>query len=150
VIRVNAGGGGYTDSRGHFWQGDRGYNTGHATVYSAPIWNSNDDGLYQSEHWDAKGAPELQYNFDVPNGTYIVRLHFAENHAQSFGVGQRVFDVDLQGAPTFTNLDVYAEAGAQAALIKTATVEVTHGRLNISFRHHTQNPIINAIEIVSQ
>jgi hypothetical protein len=150
VIRVNTGGAGYTDSRGHFWQGDRGYTGGNASVYTAPISNTNDDVLYQSERWDAKAAPELQYNFDLPNGTYIVRLHFAENHAPSFGVGKRVFDVDAQGVPMFTNLDVYAEAGAQTALIKTATVEVTNGHLNLTFRHHVQNPIIDAIEIVSQ
>ena len=150
VIRVNAGGGGVTDSRGHFWQGDRGFNSGSSSTYPNQISNTNDDALYQSERWDAKSAPELQYNFDVPNGTYIVRLHFAENYAPNFGRMRRVFDVDMQGVSTFPNLDVYSEAGAQTALIKTATVEVTNGRLNVTFRHRINNPFVDAIEVISQ
>ena len=32
-------------------------------------------------------APELTYSFTVPNGSYQVRLHFAENYSGAFGRG---------------------------------------------------------------
>jgi len=28
ILRINAGGDNYTDSKGHFWQADKGFNTG--------------------------------------------------------------------------------------------------------------------------
>ena len=56
----------------------------------------------------------------------------------------------MQGVSTFPNLDVYSEAGAQTALIKTATVEVTNGHLNVTFRHRINNPFVDAIEVISQ
>jgi hypothetical protein len=68
----------------------------------------------------------------VPNGNYTVRLHFAENYQPLFQVGQRVFDVNIQGALVFDNIDVFAEVGARTALIKTATATVTNGTLSIT------------------
>ena len=41
--------------------------------------------------------PGLAYAFTVPNGTYLVRLHFAENNPFTFGVGLRVFRSRLKG-----------------------------------------------------
>ena len=47
--------------------------------------------------------PVMTYSFAVPNGTYQVRLHFAENYAPNFGVGLRVFDVQVEGALAIDN-----------------------------------------------
>src|SRR5262249_35339831 len=45
-------------------------------------------------------------------GAYLVRLHFAEVY-DADTVGQRVFDVLLNGAPVLTNFDILAAAGAK-------------------------------------
>jgi len=150
VIRLNVGGGGFTDAAGHFWQYDHGYNTGSVSTFTSPIANTDNDALYQSERWDSKAEPELQYSFNVANGTYLVRLHFAENYPPNFGRTRRVFDVDMEGAKAFTHVDIFAEVGARAALVKSATVSVTDGQLNILFRHLVQNPLVDAIEIIGQ
>jgi hypothetical protein len=92
----------------------------------------------------------MTYSFNVPNGNYTVRLHFAENYQPLFQVGQRVFDVNIQGALVFNNIDVFAEVGARTALIKTATATVTNGTLSITLVHQVEDPFINAIEILSQ
>jgi hypothetical protein len=63
-------------------------------------------------------------------------------------VGARVFDVDIEGVRTFENVDAFAEVGARTALIKTANVTVTDGRLDIDFLHQVENPLVNAIEIL--
>jgi hypothetical protein len=149
-LSINVGGAGFTDSLGRFWSADRGFNTGAVSAYANPIARTLDDTLYQTERWDDAPAPELQYRFAVPNGPYVVRLHFAENYARNFGVGRRRFDVQIEGLTRFANVDVFAEAGAQTALVKFADVQVTDGHLDIKFLHRNQNPIIDAIEIVEQ
>ena len=150
AIRINVGGAGFTDSRGHFWMPERGFNTGIVSAFTSAVANTTDDVLYQTERWDQNTQPELQYTFPVPSGVYVVRLHFAENYVRNFGVGRRVFDVDMEGVRRFNNIDIFAEVGARAALVKSAMVNVTDGQLNILFHHQTQNPIIDAIEVIGE
>ena len=47
----------------------------------------------------------------VPDGTYTIRLHFAEPSYTS--INQRKFDVQLNGSVVQSGYDVYAAAGAQ-------------------------------------
>ena len=101
VIRLNGGGAGFTDSRGHFWEADRDFNTGGVSSYSSPIGNTSDDALYQKERWDQDAQPELQYTLPVPNSRYLVRLNFAENYARNFAVGRRTFGVNIEGVRRF-------------------------------------------------
>ena len=150
AIRVNTAGPAYTDSLGQAWAADSGFNTGNASTVGNAIANTVDDVLYQSERWDDAAAPELQYSFAVPNGTYLVRLHFAENFSGAFAVGARVFDVDVEGVRRFEDIDVFAAVGARAALVRSATVDVADGQINILFRHQTENPMVYAIEIIGQ
>ena len=68
--------------------------------------------------------------------------------------GSRVFDVSIEGELAEDNLDVFAEAGADAMLMKSYIVTVSGGVLNINFDSRDQvggerHPIINAIEIIS-
>lgn len=150
AIRVNAGGNNYTDSAGNLWVADTGYNTGRLTNWGTPtITGTTDPTLFWTEHWDVSPGPELQYAFTVPNGNYQVKLYFAENTFTS--AGARNFSVQIEGTTVFSNIDVYAEVGFRAALVKTATATITDGQLNITFLHGTADaPLINAIEILSR
>ncbi len=78
LFRVNAGGTAFTDAQGHAWIADKYYNTGNKFSTTASIAGTDKAKLYQTERWDANTAPDLTYAFSVTNGTYIVRLHFAE------------------------------------------------------------------------
>ncbi len=99
----------------------------------------------------------LGYDIPLENGEYTVKLHFAElwfgaTDGGSGDVGNRVFDVRLEGVLAEDNLDVFAQVGAEALLTKTHTVNVTDGKLDIDFSSlssdgGTRHPIINAIEI---
>jgi hypothetical protein len=88
------------------------------------------------------------YSFTVPNGTYQVRLHFAETYSGNFGVGRRVFDVQIEGVVAIDNLDVFAQVGANTVLVRTVNVTVSDGQINIAFVHGVENPTINAIEVL--
>ena len=150
AIRVNAGGLAYTDTAGNSWSADTGYNTGTTSSSGVSIAGTSDPTLFQSNRWDDGSAPELQYSFSVPNGPYLVKLYFAETWSGGWAVGHRIFDVQIEGQTAFHNLDVYAEAGANAALIRTTNVEVSDGQLNIEFLHGAaDNPFVSAIEILS-
>lgn len=100
----------------------------------------------------------MNYHIPLENGEYTINLHFAElwfgaTGGGAGGVGSRVFDVNIEGNLAEDNLDVYAEIGAQTSLVKTHTITVTDGELNIAFDSRTEvggkrHPIINAIEIL--
>jgi beta-lactam-binding protein with PASTA domain len=151
IIRVNAGGPDFTDSLGQLWSADNGFNTGNLWDDVGPVAGTVEDALYLTERWDPSSGAELEYAFTVPNGTYEVNLHFAEI---AYGVaydGGRVFDVTIEGALVEDNLDIFAQAGgAFTALIKTHTVTVTDGQINIGFGHVVEDPKLSAIEIINQ
>jgi hypothetical protein len=106
-------------------------------------------GVCQPSETERYGTP-LQYSFRAPIGAYRVNLYFAEIWSGCFSVGCRVFNVQVQGTTVFSNLDVFAQAGANAALEKSTTASVTNGTLTIGFGSVTQSPIISAIEVVHQ
>ena len=63
----------------------------------------------------------------VPNVKYSVKLHFAENYSGAFTVGALVFDVLMESALVLDDVNVYAEAGANTALVNEANVAVMVG-----------------------
>src|SRR5207248_1544362 len=89
----------------------------------------------------------FQYQFSVANGTYTVRLRFAEL-LYGYVVGQRVFNVTINGQAALTNFDVVAEAGGHVALDKLITVPVTTGQILIQFTPVVYLPFVNGIEIL--
>ena len=100
----------------------------------------------------------MAYDIPVQDGEYQVKLHFAELWFEATGggaggAGSRVFDVSIEGQLVEDNLDVFAEVGAQTPLVKTHTITVTGGVLDIDFSSldavgGTRHPIINAIEVL--
>jgi hypothetical protein len=147
-IRVNCGGPSYTDSLGHVWAADYGYNEGTASTVAGKITGTNDPALYQDGRWNGNASVPMTYTFPVLNGNYHVNLYFTEAVTQLQQVGARVFDVKIQGAVVFSHLDIFAEAGAYGALIKGADVTASNGKLVIEFDNIVQNPKVHAIEIL--
>jgi len=147
VYRIHTGGGAYTNSAGLLFIGDSYFNTGSVVTTTAAIANTTDGPLYQSQRTDAAAAPELQYSIAVPQGTYTVKLFFAEIVAT--GAGQRVFNVRLENTTVLTNFDIFTAAGgANKAITRSFNVTVTDGTLNITFLHVTGDPLVAAIEVL--
>ncbi|MEJ2642328.1 MAG: malectin domain-containing carbohydrate-binding protein, partial [Desulfosarcinaceae bacterium] len=149
VLRVNCGGGRYVDTGGNAWAADSGYNTGKAAFESAEITGTSEDALYRSNRWDPNASPELEYRFKLANGSYLIKLHFAETWSGAFGTGIRRFNIQIEDALVERNLDIFSEVGANAALVRSYPVTLTDGQLNLRFLHAVQNPQINAIEVLS-
>ena len=106
------------------------------------IANTKDQGLYQAEHYSM-----TSYSCKIPNGKYIVKLHFAETYDGITGPGERVFSMNVQGHE-IKDFDTYKKAGgSNRAYVETVPVEVTNGTFKIDFTANVENPQINAIEI---
>jgi hypothetical protein len=137
----------FKDSAGNTWEGERGIEGG-STIDRDPdlaIANTKDPGLYRSEHYSMDS-----FSCDVPNGKYVVKLYFAETFDGISGEGQRVFSFNVQGKD-FKDFDVFKKAGgANKAYVETVPVEVTNGKLKITFTPNVENPEINGIEIAPE
>lgn len=153
VRRVNAGGSVYNDSQGRRWEADQKYTVGGGYGYTGDgqaysnghaVSGSADPTLYQSQRYNMTG-----YRFDVPNGNYQVTLKFAEIYPYN-DVGQRVFNVNIEGVQYLTGFDILASAGRYAAIDRQYTVDVTDNALNIEFvRVASGPPLVSAIEVAA-
>ncbi|MFD1874825.1 malectin domain-containing carbohydrate-binding protein [Hymenobacter bucti] len=149
TYRLNAGGETLSTSTGFFYA-DQAFSPapGNTAMTSAAIAGTTDDALYQSERYGTNGV--MSYALPVVNGTYTVKLHFAELYWT--GAGQRVFDVSAENAPVLTAYDIYKKVGAFTATTETIPVTVSDGLLNLDFTALNagglDNPEITAIEVV--
>ena len=159
IIRVNSGGNQYVDELGNIWAADFGFNTGHIGTPFKTIANTTNQPLFDNNRYDLDTitelthgmdvTPELRYSFSVPNADYTVRLYFAETFNAPYGVGVRVFDINMEGIKVWKNLDIFKEVGAETLLIKEKIIAVNDEQLDIEFLHGlAAHPIVSAIEIL--
>lgn len=150
AARVNAGGPAYTGTDGRQWPADRAYSPGgwgHVAGNSYqrrnPIAGTDDDAIYQTERWGLQA-----YRFTVPAaGSYSVALHFAEIHFNA--AGKRVFSIAIEGETVLRSFDIFAVIGSNTALVRTFTVDVQDGVLDIEFLPEVEDPKISAIEVIA-
>jgi len=104
-----------------------------------------DDFLTNSEHWGMQA-----FSWDVPNGKYLVNLYFAETFQRISGPGQRVFSFDVNGVE-HPDLDIWLKAvGANRVYVESVPVNITSGRLQVTFVAQVENPAVKAVEIIPQ
>ena len=155
IYRINTGGPAVTTG-GVAWSADQFFTGGRSNVYTNAIAGTTDDVLYQTER--SSTANTLGFSYALPvaqSGSYTVRLHMAElwwtaaSGYRQAGLGKRVFNVQLEGANVLTNYDIRTDVQPLTAVIKTFTVTVTDGVLNISFPPGSvDRPTIDAIEVI--
>ena len=134
----------FTDSSGNVWLPEQGFDGGDVTDRPGlEIANTKDPALYFAEHYSM-----TSFTQPLPNGKYVVKLHFCETFEGIEGAGQRVFSFNVQGHE-FKDLDIFAKTGGpRRAYIETVNVDVTDGKLLVTFTPNVENPQINAIEII--
>ncbi|HEY5040960.1 MAG TPA: malectin domain-containing carbohydrate-binding protein [Verrucomicrobiae bacterium] len=149
IYRVKAGSTDpFTDSAGHVWQGEVGFDGGDVIERDASttIANTKDAGLFRSEHYSMNS-----FSCSVPNGKYIAKLYFAETYDGITDAGQRVFSYNVEGQHNVKDLDLWVKTGgADRAYVDTFPVDVTNGKFTITFTPNVENPEINAIELDPQ
>lgn len=95
----------------------------------------------------------FSYRIPVANGTYSVKLYWAEVywgiHPNGIdgGAGSRIFSVTMEGLPIITDIDLFDELGPATADSRMYDIEVTDGELTITFQSTVDRPKISALEI---
>ncbi len=118
----------------------------------SPIKGTKDWKLFQTFRY---GKDKLKYEFDLPGGEYLVELYFIEPW---IGIGggmnakaMRLFDVAINDKIILNDLDIWSEVGTNAALKKTVRVNITSGKMIISFpKTKVGQALISAIAIASK
>jgi hypothetical protein len=153
ALRVNVGntGGGYIDSMGNGWSPDQayggtwGYTAGGVNDTTNPIAGTPDQQLYQ----DQRSNPAYQFN--LPNGTYLVTMDFAQTNQAVHLPGQQVFSVQANGTTAIPSLDIIKKVGSGTALQVTFQVTVTGGVLTLTDSGATgAAPSWGAIQILGE
>ncbi|MBA3683663.1 MAG: hypothetical protein H0W72_00220 [Planctomycetes bacterium] len=141
IIAINAGGPAYTAPNGTPYRADQ-YVTGGGTyaIAATAIAGTEADPLYCSER---NGA--CTYAIPVANGSYTLRLQFAEIHWTA--PGKRVFDVLVEGQERIANLDIFAKVGGRAAYDEVLPLTVAHGSLTITLRSDIDNAKLSGIVV---
>lgn len=147
-IRVKCGGPGYTDSKGQVWKADYGFNVGTAISTNTIVSGTNDPVLFETARLNNSSSTPLLYTLPVQNGNYHVNLYFSETRDSDESVGARVFNVKMQNFMVFQNLDIFAAAGADRALVEGVDIAVSSGNVAIEFDNVAQSAKVNAIEIL--
>lgn len=145
AIRIRAGSTeSVKDAQGNVWQAEQGFEGGQTIQRpTLQIANTDTPDLYRAEHYSMDS-----FTCSVPNGKYVVKLHFAETYEGITGPGQRVFSFNVQGKE-FKDFDPWVKAGGFCrAYIETVPVDVSDGKIKITFTPKVENPQICAIEIL--
>lgn len=163
VLKINAGGpeimldGDTWVTGAEFLGGAIAAYEAHPTIIE--IANTDLDELYLTETITSNDANQgpVSYNIPVSDGTYTIKLHFAEIYwgvrktdadGTEGGVGSRIFDIDIEEMSILNNFDVVEVTGAPAtAITKMYDIEVTDGVLNIVLTSSVDKPKVSAIEI---
>jgi enterochelin esterase family protein len=147
TVRIKAGKSeAVKDAEGNVWLADQGFEGGQTIERpDIQIANTQSPDLYRAERYSMDS-----FSWPVPNGKYVVKLHFAETFDGITGPGQRVFSYNVQGHE-FKDFDVWVKAGGPLrAYVETVNVEATNGVIKVTFTPNVENPQINAIEIIPQ
>lgn len=129
---------------------DRAISTKNSIKQASHAPNFYPEALYQTALVSTDNQLDLSYTLDVdPNRNYSVWLHFAEIDPSVNRVGQRIFDIVINGNIAFPDVDIVNMTGdINSALVLNTTVAVNGRSLTITL-HPTKgsHAIVSAIEI---
>jgi kumamolisin len=123
------------------YKADYGFSGTSYTYFSSNVHNINP--VYDTSRY----GPNFSYNFNIPNGKYLVTLKCIETYFNQ--ANKRVFNINVNGSRVYTNVDLYKRAGFLVPYDLRFTCSITNGVLNVNFVSTVDNATISGIEIVS-
>lgn len=157
--RINSGSTTSLTINGKTWSADNQYSFDNLEPFTnsglKQIAGTDDDALYLKEQSSNDDRKPFRYEFPVSNGSYVVRLHFAELYwgapggGINGGAGSRVMNISLENQLKLANFDVTQEVGGATAIVKNFPVTVSDGKLSINFTSNVNRPMVCAVEVYS-
>lgn len=139
----------YSVNTGNIGDGEMLYGDRHSSIPSY-IDQNTFNGIFNEERWDEASGPEMEFSIPVASGDYTVNLYLGNSFAGTADPDDRIFDIVIEGVTVENNLDLIEEFGHRVAGMLTYNVTVSDGVLSIGFEHVTENPLINAIEVIQE
>jgi len=140
---LNVGGGSFVAEDRTHWVADYGCTVSEGIITNVlPVLGTNDDALYHYSRW----GQQLAFALPVPNGAYDVRFRGWEPVTTT--VNGRVFDVLIEGALAFDDVDYVLLAGPRTAWPSPLhRVQVTDGVLDVTCVASVGRAIVSALEV---
>jgi len=151
LYRVNGGGPAVQSSdSGPDWASDSGFVTGGSSAdwgasvpFDSTIPAGTSATIFNTEHYGS-----MHWAFPVAVGKSVtVRLFFANQYSGTASVGQRVFNVTLDGSLVLNHFDIIAATGDHRATMRSFNI-TSDGEVDVDFGAITENPLVNGIEII--
>lgn len=144
-VKINVGGDAVNDYLGdQLWGPEVEYGYLDGTISTIPgnigIDNTDDDAIYRTQRYGI-----VSYKVRVQNGVYKVKLQLAETYYNN--PGARIFDINIEGAEVVDNIDLYAEAGKNAAYEVDYEVRVNDEIIDIYLPSEVDYNVLNGIVI---
>lgn len=157
LIRINSGGPEVTFGGITFLEDQ--YFSANTTAYTNPnvteIADTDMDALFLTERITVNVLSALSYEIPVTNGSYTVKLYFAEiywgvENPEGFegDVGKRIFNATIEDTQVFVGYDLQKDIGSATADTRMYDVEVTDGIMTITLEATVNKAKISAIEIL--
>ena len=105
-------------------------------------------GTHDQQIYNSYREGNLRFSRAVANGQYDISLHFME--PRDIAVGERQFDVLVQGVVYISNMDVrkLRDGRIQSALSRTIpNISVTNGTINLELRGNKGLPVISGFQV---
>lgn len=126
------------------------------SISPTPQYFRHHGGRFPDEHmgWvtasGAIGATSVTVNLNNSSPKqYLVRLYFAEPEGKA--IGQRVFNVSLEGLEVITDMDIAAEGGSEGeGIIKEFRGLMIDSALNITLNPSVGVPVLCGIEVLEE
>lgn len=143
----------YTAIEGRLYLSDQPYTlangAGYIDGYSSHSPDNNKSGgtrNYDLYLQDRRGLSE--YRFDVPDGSYIVKLHFSE--IEHMWRKLRVFDVWIENERVLKDFDIFNEVRRNYIIDYQFATQVNDGQLNVQFTAKRGEPSLSAVYVFSR
>lgn len=142
VLAVNSGGSEVIALDATVFAADSAYEGGNIQVSSTSVANTPDPALYNNWRWG-----NFAYRVAVANGSYDITLYFAETYNSA--IGQRRFNVAIQGQSVLQEFDIAAQAGLNTAILRNHRVTVGNSEILIQVSNGSVgNARLDALKIV--
>ncbi len=111
--------------------------------------NDLNTDIFKTQRYCTSGA--MSYEFPMRNGDYTLRIYMADAYQGTSNIGDRVFDINVNGQTVKKNFDIVAAFGFEVGGFVEVPVHVTANKATLSFTRISgkDNPVVAGVELLN-